>query len=75
MSERIVCVYSDESTHGVSSIECSLGATQDINPFNVYKVEVEGRFVNVWDIVHIESYGRSVDARADTTDIYGRSQA
>ena len=65
----------DESAHGVASIEGALRAAQHIDALNVGIAKVEGRLVDVGDVVHVEAYRGGVDARANAADIDGRGEA
>ena len=37
----------------------------------IIKIEIKCRFVNVRDIVHIQTYRRSIDTRSDSPDVNG----
>ena len=61
-----------QPSHCITSIQCTLRATQYVYTLDVGIVEIESGFVDVGDIVYIQSDGRRIDARADTTDINRR---
>ena len=65
----------DDASHGVASIEGALGATEDIDAFDAFEGEVVGGFVDVGDVVDVESYGGGVDAGTDTSDVAGGGEA
>ena len=74
ISERRFCVHLDKSSHRVTSVEGTLWPAKNINTFDISIVEVESGFVDIRDIVYIKSYGRSIDAWADSADINRSSQ-
>ena len=65
----------DESAHGVAAIEGALRAAQHVDALYVGIAKVEGRLVDVGDVVHVEAYRGGVDARANAADIDGRGEA
>ena len=75
IGERRFGVNLNQPAHRVASVQGSLRAAQYVDAFDVGVVEVESGFVDVGDVVHIQSDGRRVDARADASDVNGGSQA
>ena len=74
ISERRFCVHFDKSSHRITSVESTLWSSENVNTFDISIVEVESGFVDIRDIVYIKSYGRSIDAWTDSTDINRSSQ-
>ena len=68
---RIAGVHLDESAHGIASVESGLRSAKHLDAFHSEEVEVESRLVGIGGIVHVETYGRSVDSRTYTSYIYG----
>ena len=64
-----------KAAHGVTSVEGSLRATENVDTLDVIKIEVECTLVEVRNVVNIHTYGRGVDARTDAADVHGRGEA
>ena len=65
-------VYLDQASHGVTSVESALWTTQHIDALYIVEVEVKSRFVEIRNIVNIQSHCWSVDARANAANVDGR---
>ena len=70
IAERRLGKHTDESTHGIASVERTLRSAHHVNPFDIRIVEIESRLVHIRNIIHIKSYGRSIDTRTDTAYIH-----
>ena len=68
-------MYFHKTSHRVTAIECTLGATENVNSFDIIEIEIESRFVEIRNIVYIHTYRRRIDTRTDATDIHGRGEA
>ena len=66
--------HTNQSAHGVSSVQRSLRTPHHVASFDIGIVEVESRLVDKWNIVDIQTHGRRVDTRTDTADIHRGSQ-
>ena len=73
--ERRAGMHLHETTHGVSSVECPLRTTENVDAFDVIEVEVEGTLVEERDVVHIHAHSWGIDTRTDATDVHSRSEA
>ncbi len=71
---RFVGNHVYQASHGVSAIERSLRAAQHFNAFHIIKIEIESRFFEVGNFIHIQSHRRRVDAVSHPADINRRRE-
>mgnify|MGYP003308445892 CR=1 FL=1 len=68
VSERRLRIDVDDASHGVSSVEGTLRATEHFHAGYLAEVEIEGRLLEVGDAIHVKSYRGRIDFRSDTSD-------
>ena len=64
----------DETSHGITSVECPLRPTHHVYPFDVRVVEIESRLIDKRNVIDVQPDCRGIDARTDTPHIHGSSQ-
>ena len=67
-------VDADKAARRVASVERALRTAQHVHARHVEEVEIVGALVEIGHVVHVQTHGRRVDARADAADIYGRGE-
>ena len=53
--------HTDESAHGVASVERSLWSAHDVDTLDIRVVEVESRLVDERNVIDVETYCRCID--------------
>ena len=67
-------VDADKAARRVASVERALRTAQHVHARHVEEVEIVGALVEIGHVVHVQTHGGRVDARADAADIYGRGE-
>ena len=68
---RILSDNTDEPTHGISSIQCILRATQYLDAFNFPDSCIIGTSIEPWHIIHIYPHRRGIGPTAYSSQVYG----
>jgi len=64
----------DDAAHRVTTVERPLRTAQHLDPVHLVEIEIESRFFEIGDTVHIKPDRGSVDFRSDPADIDRRGQ-
>ena len=70
-SERRQRVEIHYSPNGISSVECSLGTSENLYALNILKLKIECRRIKAGHIIHVHAYRLRSQSCSDTTDVDG----
>ena len=75
VAERVAGEHAQDAPHGIPAVEGGLRPAQHVDALHVEQLDVVGTLVGISHVIHIQSHGRRVDARAHAADVGRRGQA